>query len=459
MSKFHPDLVVYEKGLSSPLFKQIKQRIKKGNPQAEFKDYSPPVPKLPFSIDKSSTRQIRDKQIWKQAKKSLVLRDKSIDPKNGLHFFHPFVSVDGIVEGYSFVISMENECPYDCLYCYLQSSLKEIPVPTIFTNFQDRALLIREIKLCQIAINMYSLKNSQGDCLGRDGKAEVNRLLKVLETSIKSAEIEQSIYDIYKTNIESIKESFQKSKIKMISKYIGDLDNYEYLKTPTKIKFMAGEINDGLAMDHLTASSKYLTEIFGNDTIKKDGGFLQFRTKSNNIENFKGVIHNDNTNISFSVNSIKATREYELNTASLDERLNAAKQLQDWGYMIKINIEPIIKYKDEDKNEYKKTLYSYIYVVDQIKIKLDTNLLSPITLGMLRFGSNITEIIKRRNPSLYKHFQDYMTVELEYEKHRYPEKWRIKIYSELAKHIDKVMPDVGVEISTEPRAIWKKAGL
>jgi len=452
MKLFYPELVAYEKGLNSPLYLQIRNRILAGNQKTIFQELKKGQ-KIPFTLPQGINRQSRDKQFWSKTKKTLILRDKQLNRDSNLRFFHPFVSVDHIIEDYKFIISMENECPNNCLYCYLQASCKDTPVPTIFTNFQDKDDLIREIKLALLGINMYTQENGKNDCLGREGKAVINRLITIFEKSIGSVSIDLPINDIYKSNLKKIKENFQHSRATMIANYKSKLGSYDFEKPHTRTKFMAGEINDGLALDHLTDNSKYLVEIFANHTIKGDGGFLQFRTKSNNISNLKGIIQNDNTNISFSVNSPTAIRKFELSTASLDKRLSAARQLQDWGYKVKINVEPIIMHAD--------TVSTYKLVLDNINDKLiiKPELLRPITLGMLRFGANILEIIQSRNPRLYKHYQDHMTDKLEHEKHRYPEKWRIKTYTELTNYINKTMPGIGVELSTEPRFIWEKVGL
>ena len=281
MKLFYPELVAYEKGLNSPLYHQIRNKILAGKQNTIFQELKKGQ-KIPFTLPKEINEQARDKMEWLKAKKCLILRDKQInrgkENKNNLHFFHPFVSVNDIVEEYQFVVKTESQCCFNCTYCYLQYTFKKAPVPTIYPNFRDKDNLIREIKLCLLGINMYAQENGKKDCLGRIGQAEVNRLIILLEKSIGSVSIDQPINDIYKSNLKKIKENFQRSRMRMIANYKSKLDNYNFSKPHISTKFIAGELNDGLVLDHLTDNSKYLLEIFANQIIKDDGGFLSFST-------------------------------------------------------------------------------------------------------------------------------------------------------------------------------------
>jgi hypothetical protein len=109
-----------------------------------------------------------------------------------------------------------------------------------------------------------------------------------------------------------------------------------------KISFNMGEMLDSLALDHITNLTTMLIPFFSGFAR----GFLMLLTKSNNIDNLLAIKPNDQTVVSWSLNSQQIIETYELGTASLSERIRATRLCQDHGYRIGFRIDPGILHQN-----------------------------------------------------------------------------------------------------------------
>lgn len=114
-----------------------------------------------------------------------------------------------------------------------------------------------------------------------------------------------------------------------------------------KICFNFGETLDSFALDHITNLSTMLVPLFKNF----NNAYLMMLTKSSNISNLLNLKPNPQVVVSWSLNHQIIIDKYEIGTASLNERINAAKQCQKYGYRIRFRIDPGIIY-DNWKTDY-----------------------------------------------------------------------------------------------------------
>lgn len=105
---------------------------------------------------------------------------------------------------------------------------------------------------------------------------------------------------------------------------------------PNKTCLNFGEMLDSLALDHITQLSTNLIPFFQ----KFNNCYLMMLTKSSNIENLLKLKPNNQVIISWSLNPQNIIDQYEYGTASLEERINAAKLCQQQGYRIRFRIDP-----------------------------------------------------------------------------------------------------------------------
>ena len=450
MSKLFPEILGIEAGQNSELANRIVDRIKAGNPLVDIKPYKvgdTSILEIPPDVPKKS----KEKTIWQHAKNALIIREKlERHESGGLRFLHVFVSVGDVVEEYQFTLSIENECPYMCEFCYIQGSLEKKPIPTIFTNVQDKGLLLRELKIALLAMHMHTQTHGLLFNIGWDQQKWVHWLIGVLNKSIPVNIPDVPIQQLFDTNKEAIKKNLSQSKNPRLKDIEAKFNKFDFKDLKQKFKFNCGEINDALVFDHLTDNSKFLMDLFSTDTMKNDGAILLFRTKSANYDNLKKLTPNENIRISATI--LPAT--YVKGPPGHLERIKGADELLKQGFQISLNIDPIILTTE--------TVKIYKSIIDDIKTHFDytSEKFHRITIGMLRFGStNLDNNIRKRHKDLYQHAKTYMDQKKGDEKFRYDRVKRVEIYKELIAYIKSEMPGIEVELSTEPVDVWKDVGL
>ena len=102
------------------------------------------------------------------------------------------------------------------------------------------------------------------------------------------------------------------------------------------VSFNMGEMLDSLALDHITNLTTMLVPFFAGFSR----GFLMLLTKSSNIDNLLAVESSGQTVVSWSLNSQDMIDQFESGTASVSERIEAARKCQQHGYRIRIRIDP-----------------------------------------------------------------------------------------------------------------------
>ena len=207
-----------------------------------------------------------------------------------------------------------------------------------------------------------------------------------------------------------------------------------------KISFNMGEMLDSLALDHITNLTTILVPFFSGFSR----AFLMLLTKSCNIENLLAVEPNDQTVVSWSLNSRYTIETFEAGTASLDERIKAAKLCQEHGWRIRFRIDPGILYPDWQAG-----------YADLIRKTLTVTTPENITLGMLRLLpghlSLATQTYGNRAEKLC--VQNFVRGASD-GKLRYPTKERIDFYSFLIDTIRAFNRKVSISLCRETPDVW-----
>ncbi|MDY6844976.1 MAG: hypothetical protein SVW57_12900, partial [Thermodesulfobacteriota bacterium] len=124
---------------------------------------------------------------------------------------------------------------------------------------------------------------------------------------------------------------------------LGDLAHEvdQYLENSSEhiLRFGTGEFTDSLSLDNVTDLSRDLLALFSHRQC-----IVELKTKSTNVKNLVSDTANPNFVISWSVNPERIIRDEEHYTASLKERLRAARFCQEAGYLVGLHFDPIIHY-------------------------------------------------------------------------------------------------------------------
>jgi spore photoproduct lyase len=203
-----------------------------------------------------------------------------------------------------------------------------------------------------------------------------------------------------------------------------------------------GEYTDSLALDPILEISPILVEYFA----RLENATLELKTKSNHVENLLGLNHQNHTVVSWSINPQKIIEQIEPGTANLEERLIAAKKVQDAGYKLAFHLDPMIYY-DNWEDDYKQLL-------DQLFDTIDTNRIAWISLGTFRYSIGQKEIMQKRflNDNLTK----VEMVQGSDKKFRYFKTIRQEMYAKIKNYIDKKDPKLFSYLCMETQYMWEK---
>lgn len=145
-----------------------------------------------------------------------------------------------------------------------------------------------------------------------------------------------------------------------------------------------GEIIDSLSLDPLTGYSESLIQFFKN----YPRWTLEFKTKSDFVDQFLHLPHSQNVVISWSINSAEITQKEEHGTASLEQRLMAAKKCRDAGFKVAFHIDPLIHYPEWKAG--------YSDLVDKITSTFSPSDLHVISVGTLRYQGSQKNMMRER---------------------------------------------------------------
>lgn len=145
-----------------------------------------------------------------------------------------------------------------------------------------------------------------------------------------------------------------------------------------------GEIIDSLSLDELTLYSRALIEFFG----KYPRWTLEFKTKSDRVDQFLDLGPAANVVVSWSMNAAHIIESEEHGTARLEQRMAAAQKCVRAGLPVAFHIDPIIWYPEW------KTGYSNL--VKEITTQFEPDQVHVISMGSLRFQPEQRHMMRER---------------------------------------------------------------
>ena len=202
-----------------------------------------------------------------------------------------------------------------------------------------------------------------------------------------------------------------------------------------KVSFNMGEMLDSLALDHITNLTTMLILFFAGFSR----GFLMLLTKSSNINNLLAIEPNAQAIVSWSLNSQHAIETHEPGTASLGQRIDAARRCQEHGYRIRLRIDPGILYPNWQAG-YAELIEKTLTAVRPENITLGTLRLLPghFSFSILTYG--------HRAQKLQGH---HLVPGASDSKLRYSQQQRIEFYRFLIDLIRSFDRDVSISLCRE----------
>ncbi|MBI3266155.1 MAG: hypothetical protein HYZ67_03755 [Chlamydiae bacterium] len=215
-------------------------------------------------------------------------------------------------------------------------------------------------------------------------------------------------------------------------------------ETSPKISFRigTGELSDSLSLDHITEYTKILTPFFA----KQKRACIELKTKSTEIHNLKNLDHQKHTIVSWSLNTVRMAQKEELKAASIDERMEAARLCQDWGYPISFHLEPLLYYP-EWQEDYRELIAKIFQVIRPENIVW-------ISLGGLRLMEGLKDFAEERFPKssfLYEELIPGSDKKL-----RYLKIIRLEMYRVISHWIREWGGKVPMYLCMEASDLWRK---
>ena len=204
-----------------------------------------------------------------------------------------------------------------------------------------------------------------------------------------------------------------------------------------------GELSDSLTFDHFTGLSIDLVNWFSD----KSNAIIELKSKNIFIDNLLKLEPKRRSVISWSMNSSAIAESEECMAASLDERLHAAEQVQNAGYLIGFHFDPMIYHNDWESG--------YRETVDKIFKVIKPENIAWISIGALRYPSAFDAVIRKNHPkSRIVLGELFPGID---QKLRYLKKIRIEMFKSLYSRIKSHSRDVFVYLCMEREEVWRRA--
>lgn len=204
-----------------------------------------------------------------------------------------------------------------------------------------------------------------------------------------------------------------------------------------------GEFTDSLLLDPFTGLSRVLVPFFA----RTQNAVLELKTKTDFIQNLIGLDHNGRAITAWSLNSEHVQRSEEPRSATLEERLIAARRCADLGYFLAFHFDPLLEYPEWRSG--------YGEILDRLFDAVDPARIVWISLGAFRFMPGLKRIIRERHPRSRIPYGEFIRG-LD-GKMRYFRDIRVELYGSMAERIRQADPSLCLYLCMEGKDIWTEA--
>ncbi len=219
------------------------------------------------------------------------------------------------------------------------------------------------------------------------------------------------------------------------------LKEFDLQATPGT-RICTGEIADSLALEPWLHQALFLVEFFS----KTKNLFLELKTKSDHVDHLLELEHRERTIVSFSINPQSVVQSVEYHTASLDQRLQAARKLLNHGYRVAFNLDPILYYQGWKQD--------YCDLLDRLSQEFNGSEIAWIHVGLLRFVSGLDGLARQRFPGSTVFDQEF--IQGPDKKYRYPRPIRDEIYDFVLSRLKNWDSRLPVYTCVEKASHWKR---
>ena len=203
-----------------------------------------------------------------------------------------------------------------------------------------------------------------------------------------------------------------------------------------------GEITDSLALDPYIGFTSEVIPFFA----AQPNVLLELKTKSACVDALLRLDPKERVVVSWSMNPQRVIDADEHGTASLDERLAAARRCQEAGYRLGFHFDPIVEYSGWEQ-DYEEMLEHTFATVDWRRI-------SWLSMGVLRTTLGLKQIMRHRFPQTRLITGEQVLCPDG--KLRYFQPLRVEIYHKMLGWIRRRCPTVKVYLCMETQEVWQQ---
>jgi spore photoproduct lyase len=203
-----------------------------------------------------------------------------------------------------------------------------------------------------------------------------------------------------------------------------------------------GEITDSLALDPYIGFTREVLPFFS----EQPNVLLELKTKSDSVNALLEIDPKERIVVSWSMNPRRIIDENEQGTASLDQRLRAARRCQEAGYRLGFHFDPIIEYPGWESD--------YEQMLGQIFTVVDWRRISWMSMGVLRTTLGLKRTMRDRFPTTRLITGEQVLCPDG--KLRYFQPLRVAMYRKMLGWIRRAAPTAKVYLCMESKEVWEQ---
>ncbi len=181
-----------------------------------------------------------------------------------------------------------------------------------------------------------------------------------------------------------------------------------------------------------------------------DDRYVILFSKGDNVDFLLDLEHNGHTIMLWTLSTPTVSRRIEVDTATTEERIEAARKCQEAGYTVRFKCKPIIpigNWREEATETFEKVFAAvepdnislemlFFNSVDEFKELFDMSLFDPVFIRMMEEHEAAGLMTDHNHPM--------------------PEDFRHEVYEHYINEIHRISPNTRVSLCAETRAMWSR---
>lgn len=226
-----------------------------------------------------------------------------------------------------------------------------------------------------------------------------------------------------------------------VDEILGSIETRILRDPDTLFRVGTGELADSLALDDITRLSEDLVPFAAG----QKNLLLELKTKSATIGNLLDLDHRGKTVVSWSLNPQAFIDAEEHKTASLKDRLQAARAVANSGYPVGFHFDPLLALPGWRQE--------YTGLIERVASEFEEDEIAWISLGSLRFTPDLKKIVMERFPGSPLFYGElFPTTD---GKVRYFREVREELYRHVRSLVEEAYPRVPNYLCMETKKVWE----